>query len=101
MLFRDITDEQMERAALQSRAVADELNLLLDSTPAKDLLESGRIQMICNEAVMEGQLGEAYKEGTKEWAFKGAIAQLVDMLHKDTCKEAEGPPRFGAGYAAQ
>jgi hypothetical protein len=72
----------------------DALNLHLATHSIKSLMEQETVQFKINEAVQKGFLGNAYKEGTLQWAQNGAIEDLMEKLDSDANLSI---PKFVAG----
>lgn len=89
-----VTDEQLRHARSAGAHAASELNRLFKTTPLRSLVQANKVAFCYNPAVMDGELGPAYKSGTVEWATKGALTQLMRMLDKDVPGKI---PQFCAG----
>ena len=89
-----VTEDDLAAARCKATEACKELNKLFEDTPARNLLRTGKIAFIYHPGVARGDLGEAYKEGSKHWAENGALEQLVDMLEG----HAGQRPQFEAGF---
>ena len=85
-----VTDDELRNAATEGQKIASTLNRMLAQRDLARLTTTGRIAFIYHPYIIDGNLGQAYKEGYMKWA-PGALTQLCRMF------ESENPPKFGAG----
>ena len=93
-MIKTVTNAQIKAFAAKARDDADWINKLFQKSSVHSLLEKGDLAFSYHPEVARGRLGKAYKDGTVEWATKGAVGQLVELLDKDT---ASTIPVFVAG----
>ena len=77
-----VTNAQIKAFAAKARDDADWINKLFQKSSVHSLLEKGDLAFSYHPEVARGRLGKAYKDGTVEWATKGAVRQLVELLRR-------------------
>ena len=74
--------------------IRDRLNALFKNHSIRKLIQTGKLSFCYHAHIMDGRMGKKYKEGYVDWMQNGAIAQLTDMLDKDSTSEI---PQFVSG----
>lgn len=93
-MIRRVTDSELKSAVEVASEMANELNKMFAETSMRELLRTGKVAFVYHPEVINGNLGEDYKQGTIAWAQGGALEQLMMMLDKDVPGAA---PEFGYG----
>ena len=88
-----VTSEELASAHNAAVEVSKELNRLFKDTPMRALLAMDKVAFVYPSEVANGNLGQAYKEGTEHWLKHGALEQLMDIMDG----QAGERPKFIAG----
>lgn len=91
-----VTDEQLADAATKAQDIANEVNTMFKNDSVQRLLRQGRIAFCYSPSVMDGVLGEVFKQRTIKWFARGALQQFMMMMDQDD-DDVDPAPQFLAG----
>ena len=82
MQVMSVTDTQIHEMRAKGEAMAKELNDLLEKNNLKDLITAKKLVFAMHPSVMNGELGQEYKDGYLAWVKGGAAVDLMDKFEK-------------------
>ena len=87
--MRAVTHDEIKKAAAGAKEIAKDLNSLFKNNSVHHLVRTKQVAFCYHPEILNGNLGNAYKEGYETWMKGGALEQLMDIL--------DCGPTFAAG----
>lgn len=77
-----VTNTQVHEMRANGEAMAKKLNDLFEKNNLKDLIDAKKVAIAYHSSVMNGELGQEYKDGYLAWVKGGAAVDLVRKFDK-------------------